>query len=267
MTIRQNGGVFGRNPAFNDVTVEGDLTVDGTLQEGGNNVVTEDEIGTIASQDANNINIDGGTIDGTSVGASAPSTGQFTSVAVGTSSPVAEDDIRGVRHTRVLGGEFVNANANVKFELCRFSTTFPSNSVKLFNGHINLSIGKRRAGYNNNYNGAFIDAAFGSLTSAFNFNTIQVQTFVSEHSKNLITSVGGTNYLTSASLVLQVSYNNGSTWVAANGSDQGNVNPIVRLIVECTNIASVHDRWGVYYSLDYNNANWTLSSSTIVDIT
>jgi len=31
MTIKQQGGVFGRNPTFNDVTVEGDLSVSGTL--------------------------------------------------------------------------------------------------------------------------------------------------------------------------------------------------------------------------------------------
>ena len=36
MTIKQHGGVFGRNPTFNDVTVEGDLSIDGTLTIGGN---------------------------------------------------------------------------------------------------------------------------------------------------------------------------------------------------------------------------------------
>ena len=29
MTIKQNGGVFGRNPTFNDVTIEGDLILNG----------------------------------------------------------------------------------------------------------------------------------------------------------------------------------------------------------------------------------------------
>ena len=28
MTIKQLGGVFGRNPTFNDVTIEGELTFD-----------------------------------------------------------------------------------------------------------------------------------------------------------------------------------------------------------------------------------------------
>ncbi len=106
MTIKQQGGIFGRNPTFNDVTVEGDITLDGTaipdpgtilvdgdigstvqgydadtakyddttanftgtLQEGGNNVVTANEVGTIASQDADSVNIDGGAIDGVTLG-------------------------------------------------------------------------------------------------------------------------------------------------------------------------------------------------------
>lgn len=35
MTIKQQGGVFGRNPTFNNVTVEGDLTVAGSYVQGG----------------------------------------------------------------------------------------------------------------------------------------------------------------------------------------------------------------------------------------
>lgn len=31
MSIKQNGGVFGRNPTFNDVTIEGELTFDGDI--------------------------------------------------------------------------------------------------------------------------------------------------------------------------------------------------------------------------------------------
>ena len=34
MTIKQNGGVFGRNPTFNDVTIEGQLTFDGDIDVG-----------------------------------------------------------------------------------------------------------------------------------------------------------------------------------------------------------------------------------------
>ena len=52
MTIKQTGGVFGRNPTFNDVTVEGDLTVDGTVVHTGDLTV-------------DNINISGNTLSST----------------------------------------------------------------------------------------------------------------------------------------------------------------------------------------------------------
>ena len=34
MTIKQLGGVFGRNPTFNDVTIEGELTFNGDIDVG-----------------------------------------------------------------------------------------------------------------------------------------------------------------------------------------------------------------------------------------
>jgi hypothetical protein len=61
MTIRQQGGIFGRNPTFNDVDVEGTLTVGGLPVVGGT--------GTMAAQDANAVAITGGNIDGTIIGA------------------------------------------------------------------------------------------------------------------------------------------------------------------------------------------------------
>jgi hypothetical protein len=65
MTIRQQGGVFGRNPTFNDVDIEGTLTVNGEPIS---------DFGTMAQQDANSVNIDGGAIDGTVIGATTPAT-------------------------------------------------------------------------------------------------------------------------------------------------------------------------------------------------
>lgn len=65
MTIKQHGGVFGRNPTFNDVTVEGTLTVNGEPIS---------DFGTMAQQDANNVNIDGGAVDGITLGTNAPVT-------------------------------------------------------------------------------------------------------------------------------------------------------------------------------------------------
>ena len=52
MTIKQLGGVFGRNPTFNNVTIDGDLTVDGTVIHTGDLTI-------------DNINISGNTISST----------------------------------------------------------------------------------------------------------------------------------------------------------------------------------------------------------
>ena len=65
MTIKQQGGIFGRNPTFNDVEVEGNLTVGGSPISAG---------GTMASQDADSVNIDGGAIDGVTLGTNSPVT-------------------------------------------------------------------------------------------------------------------------------------------------------------------------------------------------
>ena len=63
MTIKQNGGVFGRNPTFNDVTIEGQLTFDGDidinsdLKVDGDLVVTGGmtvDTSTLVVDDANN---------------------------------------------------------------------------------------------------------------------------------------------------------------------------------------------------------------------
>jgi hypothetical protein len=68
MSIKAAGGVFGRNPTFNDVTVEGDLSVAGTLSVGGN---------VLSGLDFE------GAWDATSGAPSAtPSTGQFWIVSV-----------------------------------------------------------------------------------------------------------------------------------------------------------------------------------------
>lgn len=42
MTIKQQGGIFGRNPTFNDLTVEGTLTSSGTFAPSGQVTVSED---------------------------------------------------------------------------------------------------------------------------------------------------------------------------------------------------------------------------------
>lgn len=92
MTIKQHGGVFGRNPTFNDVDVEGTLTVNGEPIS---------DFGTMAQQDADSVNIDGGTIDGTDV---TVGSGKTLDVSAGTLT-VANDQISG---NAVDGGTISN---------------------------------------------------------------------------------------------------------------------------------------------------------------
>jgi len=80
VSIKQHGGVFGRNPTFNDVTVEGDITVDGTAIPDPSTILVDADIGTIASQDADSVNIDGGAIDGVTIGGSSAGEGTFTTL-------------------------------------------------------------------------------------------------------------------------------------------------------------------------------------------
>jgi hypothetical protein len=45
MTIKQQGGIFGRNPTFNDVDVEGTLTVDGNAVPDASTILVDSDIG------------------------------------------------------------------------------------------------------------------------------------------------------------------------------------------------------------------------------
>jgi hypothetical protein len=58
MTIKQQGGVFGRNPTFNNVDVEGDLTVGGSVTHTGTQNIT-------GQLNVDNVRIDGNTVSTT----------------------------------------------------------------------------------------------------------------------------------------------------------------------------------------------------------
>jgi len=77
MSIKSQGGVFGRNPTFNDVTVEGDLSIAGTLSVGGETITGLSYQG--------GWNADTNTPD---IAASSPVTGQFWIVSTDGSTDV-----------------------------------------------------------------------------------------------------------------------------------------------------------------------------------
>jgi hypothetical protein len=77
MSIKSQGGVFGRNPTFNDVTVDGDLSIAGTLSVGGETITGLSYQG--------GWNADTNTPD---IAASSPDTGQFWIVSTDGSTDV-----------------------------------------------------------------------------------------------------------------------------------------------------------------------------------
>jgi len=77
VAIKSQGGVFGRNPTFNDVTVDGDLSIAGTLSVGGETITGLSYQG--------GWNADTNTPD---IAASSPVTGQFWIVSTDGSTDV-----------------------------------------------------------------------------------------------------------------------------------------------------------------------------------
>jgi hypothetical protein len=91
MTIRQQGGIFGRNPTFNNVTVDGVLTVDQIVEQTAAAGITLDGV---TLKDGNVVLADGKGIDFSAT----PGTGTselFDDYEEGTFSPVFADAISG----------------------------------------------------------------------------------------------------------------------------------------------------------------------------
>ena len=145
MTIKQQGGVFGRNPSFNNVYVNG-LSINGTDVT---SAITG--LGTISTQDANSVNIDGGSIDGTAIGANSASTGAFSSISAYSSSQA--DDLVLARFASEAAGSG-ETNTLIKIEK-------GNNYGGVFGGYLAQGVGS----------GAVIGAINGgSITEVAKFN-------------------------------------------------------------------------------------------------
>lgn len=91
MTIRQQGGVFGRNPTFNDVTVDGTLTVDQIVEKTGAAGITLDGV---TLKDGNVVLADGKGIDFSATSGSGTSE-LLDDYEEGTWTPVISDATSG----------------------------------------------------------------------------------------------------------------------------------------------------------------------------
>lgn len=91
MTIRQNGGIFGRNPTFNNVTVDGILTVDQIVEQTSAAGITLDGV---TLKDGNVVLADGKGID-FSATSGAGTSELFDDYEEGTWTPVIADAATG----------------------------------------------------------------------------------------------------------------------------------------------------------------------------
>ena len=91
MTIKQQGGVFGRNPTFNNVTVDGTLTVDQIVEKTGAAGITLDGV---TLKDGNVVLADGKGIDFSATSGTGTSE-LFDDYEEGTWTPVPADAASG----------------------------------------------------------------------------------------------------------------------------------------------------------------------------
>jgi hypothetical protein len=102
MTIKQNGGVFGRNPTFNDVTIDGDLTVEGTVIHTGDLTV-------------DNINISGNAISSTNTNGNIDLNANGTGV-VEINKPATAGIVTGIRMINPQNAPGTGDGTNIVFQ-------------------------------------------------------------------------------------------------------------------------------------------------------
>lgn len=98
MTIKQHGGIFGRNPTFNNVTVDGVLTVDQIVEQTGAAGITLDGV---TLKDGNVVLADGKGIDFSATAGTGTSE-LFDDYEEGTWTPVVADAATGGNQATAL---------------------------------------------------------------------------------------------------------------------------------------------------------------------
>ena len=118
MTIKQQGGIFGRNPTFNDLTVEGTFTTSGAQ--------------TMEELNVDNVNIDGNTISVTDTN------GNLTLSANGTGSIRSNYDL-------LLGNTVTNPASNFADQE-GFGWDYSSNKLEVSSDGIPVILGRTSTG-------------------------------------------------------------------------------------------------------------------------
>ena len=122
MTIKQQGGVFGRNPTFNDVDVAGDLTVGGSITNTGTQNIT-------GQLNVDNVRIDGNTVSTTDTN------GNLLLTPNGTGSVLTAKTLTGIntRVTRKILNNWAGQGNGVGFEnTARYEVGAGNDTVRAF---------------------------------------------------------------------------------------------------------------------------------------
>jgi hypothetical protein len=123
MTIKQQGGVFGRNPTFNNVDVEGNLTVNGEVIS---------DFGTMATQDASAVNITGGdaTLDNLTVDTNTLHVDSSNNrIGIGTLSPSSELHISDATNPSI----FLEDTNGAKLRISAFNDRIQFENENIYN--------------------------------------------------------------------------------------------------------------------------------------
>jgi hypothetical protein len=112
MTIKENGGIFGRNPTFNNVTVDGALTVDQIVELTGAAGITLDGV---KLKDGNVVLTDGKGIDFSATSGTGTSE-LFDDYEEGAFSPTVSDGTNSGSFS-ARGGRYTKAGRIVQIEL------------------------------------------------------------------------------------------------------------------------------------------------------
>jgi len=135
MAIRQQGGVFGRNPSFNDVNIDGTLAVDQIIEKTASSGVSLDGV---TLQNGNVVLANGKGID-FSATSGAGTSELFDHYKVGTWTPVLFDASTGGNQSSTNGGgEYtkIGRQVTVRFNLDNISTTGLTSGNTAFIGNL-----------------------------------------------------------------------------------------------------------------------------------
>lgn len=197
MSIRQQGGVFGRNPTFNNVTVDGILTVDQVVEKTGATGITLDGV---TLKDGNVVLADGKGID-FSATAGAGTSELFDDYEEGTWTPVytasttdptfASYPVRSAHYRKIGAMVFVTA---------RFRTSgYNSDGV----GNLRIS----GLPYAAKSSGSFFDTGGITIHSVQNWGSIPSNGVV-KPGDAFISLIGSTGFVDQSVLALGTGTNN-----------------------------------------------------------